>query len=217
VLTISESDRSKMHALGCKVRLENFPVVLNIDLYNIEIPHVEYPSLFHIGSMDFQPAVEGLEWFLDNVWNDLRALNSGIKLHLAGRNMPDEFYAREDDHLIIHDELEDGKEFIGSKSIMIVPLRSGSGMRVKIIEGMAMRKCIISTSLGAEGINYQHGKNILIADTPDEFYKNILRCSTDCKFCEEIGENARKLVEKEHNVVPASASLLNFYRELTSG
>jgi glycosyltransferase involved in cell wall biosynthesis len=88
---------------------------------------------------------------------------------------------------------------------------SGGGMRVKIVEGMAMQKCIISTSLGAEGINYTNHENIIIANNYDEFYEAIKLCISDEDFCKNIGINARKLMEEQHNLEKVTNMLVSFY------
>ncbi|MXV17905.1 glycosyltransferase family 4 protein [Hufsiella ginkgonis] len=216
VLTINRFDQAHLESIGCRVSMENFPVAIDTSQYQPDQSKTEYRSIFHIGTMNSFPAMEGLDWFIRSVWKDLEALNAGLKFHIAGRDIPEDLYYYENDHFVIHDDLDDAREFINSKPVMIVPLRTGSGMRVKIIEGMAMKKCVISTSLGAEGINYEHGKNILIADTPAEFYKYILQSITDRRICEEIGENARKLVEKEYNLKSNSQRLLAFYETITA-
>lgn len=214
ILTINRSDQSSLKFLGCNVRLENFPVAIDPDNYNADLSKMEYPSVFHLGAMDMLPNLESVQWFIQYVWNDLRQLNADLKFHIAGKDIPKAFYNAREPDILLYNNIENAREFMSSKAVMVVPLRSGSGMRVKIIEGMAMKKCIISTSLGAEGINYEHGKNILIADTPDEFYKYILQCTTDRSLCESIGENARKLVEKEYNIKNHSKRLLAFYEDL---
>jgi len=106
---------------------------------------------------------------------------------------------------------------VNSKAIMIVPLLSSGGMRVKIVEGMAMQKCIISTSLGAEGINYTHGENIMIANSREEFYNCISKCIKDEAFCKQIGVNARKLVECTHDVKVVTNKLVAFYQQVLNG
>lgn len=214
VITINPTDQSQLTAAGVTAPIRNFPVAVDPESYRPDPALTEVPSIFHIGSLNSLPAADGLHWFIDRVWSDLRSLNAGLKFHIAGRDIPKDLYQHQSDSFILHDDIVDPKAFINSKQVMIVPLRTGSGMRVKIIEAMAMKKCVISTSLGAEGINYQHGKNILIADSAGEFYQCILRLITDKKLCEEIGEHARRLVEKEYNLVENSGRLLAFYREL---
>jgi polysaccharide biosynthesis protein PslH len=87
-------------------------------------------------------------------------------------------------------------------------------MRVKIVEGMAMEKCIISTSLGAEGINYKNGVNILIANTREEFLRAIRRCIADEDYCKAVGVNARRLVEEQHDANKVTQKLISLYMGL---
>ncbi|MXV51055.1 glycosyltransferase [Pedobacter sp. HMF7647] len=216
VITISKADESQLRNLGCTVLMQNFPASIDLSEYIADDTRCEFPSIFHIGSLASASNVENLEWFIRNVWSDLKNLNSGLRFHIASRDIPDSFYQYENEDVILYKDVGDAHQFINSKSIMIVPLRTSSGLRIRIIEGMALKKCIISTSLGAEGIDYQHGKNILIADTPNEFYKYILQCITDRKFAEKIGENARRLIEKQHNLESGGALLMDFYASLSA-
>jgi len=87
-------------------------------------------------------------------------------------------------------------------------------MRVKIVEGMAMQKCIITTTLGAEGLHYSNGDNILIANDRDEFYNAIKRCIGDEDFCRRIGINARLLIEQEHDTNVVTQQFIKFYQQL---
>ena len=97
---------------------------------------------------------------------------------------------------------------------MVVPLLSGGGMRVKIVEGMAMKKCIISTTLGAEGINFEDGVNILIANNRQEFYDAIMRCISDEDYCKAIGERARELIEQQYDMNTVTKNLVEFYKSV---
>ena len=104
-----------------------------------------------------------------------------------------------------------GWNFIASKKINIVPLLSGSGIRVKIIEAMSAGKVVISTAIGAEGINCTDGRDILIANTPQEFVNHIKHCLDDPDFCRTIGDNARRLIKEEYNTPKTTAQLVDFY------
>ena len=95
----------------------------------------------------------------------------------------------------------------------MVPLLSGSGIRVKIIEAMSIGKTVISTSVGADGIHYTDGKNLLIADTPEQFVEQIERCVTDADFCREVGRNAFALIEEEYGNEGLTRKLLDFYEK----
>ncbi|MGN6638238.1 MAG: glycosyltransferase, partial [Mucilaginibacter sp.] len=173
------------------------------------------PSLFFLGSLDWAPNREGIEWFLHAFHNEIANDELRVKFYVAGNDIPEEF----DDYevmgkIFIQGEVDNALEFVNSKSIMIVPLLSGGGMRVKIVEGMAMQKCIISTTLGAEGINYKNGVNILIANTREEFLRAIRRCIADEDYCKAVGINARRLVEEQHDANKVTSNLVSLYQGL---
>ena len=216
VFAISEPDRQKLLLMGCETKLDVFPVALDFTKYNIDTTKTSFPTLFHLGAMDWRPNKEGLEWFLDEIWPDIEELNGELRFYIAGKNMQKQFFDYDSENLIVEGEVFDAVDFINSKAIMIVPLLSGSGMRVKIIEGMAMQKCIIATTMAAEGINCRHGHDILIADTADEFYRSILKCITQPNKWQEIGKNARKTAEKHHEVIANSKRMFDIYAELAA-
>ncbi|WP_316785636.1 glycosyltransferase family 4 protein [Pedobacter frigiditerrae] len=217
VFSISEPDRQNILLMGCQTRLDVFPVAIDFEKYNVDVTKTSFPTLFHLGAMDWRPNKEGLEWFLDEIWPDIEKLSGELRFYIAGRNMQKQFFDYDSENLIVEGEIFDAVEFMNSKAIMIVPLLSGSGMRVKIIEGMAMQKCIIATSMAAEGINCKNGKDILIADTPDEFYRSILKCITQPDKWREIGVNARKTVERDHEINSNAKRMLAIYEVLMKG
>ncbi|ASU33450.1 hypothetical protein MuYL_1552 [Mucilaginibacter xinganensis] len=215
IAVFTQQDKSTLLEYGTKIPIEILPVGINLDHYSPDFNKTEFPSLFFLGSLDWLPNREGIEWFLDNFSKDLTDGELRVKFYVAGNDIPDRF----DDYdvmgkIFIQGEVDDALEFVNSKSIMIVPLLSSGGMRVKIVEGMAMQKCIISTSLGAEGINYEDGVNILIANNYDEFYDAIKLCITDEDYCKNVGINARKLMEEQHNVNHVTKKLVEFYESV---
>ena len=215
ITVFTRPDMETLRRNGINVSIGILPIGIDIKRYNPDLSKTEFPSLFFLGSLDWLPNREGMEWFLDNFYTDLTTDNLRVKFYVAGNDVPEQF----DDYeamgkIFIQGEVDDALEFVNSKAIMVVPLLSGGGMRVKIVEGMAMQKCIIATSLGAEGINYKHGENILIANTREEFYKAIKRCISDEEYCKNIGRNARKLAEKEHDMAKVADKIVSFYNSL---
>ncbi|HEY4194520.1 MAG TPA: glycosyltransferase family 4 protein [Mucilaginibacter sp.] len=215
ITVFTEQDRSTILYYGTSIPVQIVPMGIELEHYHPDFSKTEFPSLFFLGSLDWMPNREGIEWFLKTFHNDLANDELRVKFYVAGNDIPEEF----DDYdvmgkIFIQGEVDDGLEFVNSKSIMIVPLLSGGGMRVKIVEGMAMQKCIISTSLGAEGINYKNGVNILIANNRDEFFKAIKRCVADEDYCKAVGLNARKLIEQQHDVNKVTNILVDIYKSL---
>jgi glycosyltransferase involved in cell wall biosynthesis len=214
LFAISSVDEHFFKSIGCNIPVYTFPVSLNRKEYAKEFPLCTHKSIGYIGSMDWRPNMEGLQWFLEKVWPLIQQLDSGITFHLAGKYLPKHLTSYSDHSFVIEGEVEDALEFIARQHVFVVPLLSGSGMRVKIIEAMALGKCVIATSIAAEGIHYQHDKNILIADKADDFYKQILRCFTDKNLVSRIGQQAKKLVDKYHDNEKSSRAMLKLYREL---
>jgi polysaccharide biosynthesis protein PslH len=215
IAVFTEQDKSTLMEYGTKIPIEILPVGINLDHYHPDFEKTEFPSLFFLGSLDWLPNREGIEWFLENFKQDLAEGDLRVRFYVAGNDIPERF----DDYdvmgkIFIQGEVDDALEFVNSKAIMIVPLLSSGGMRVKIVEGMAMQKCIISTSLGAEGINYKNGKNILIANNVDEFYEAIKLCIADEDYCKSVGINARKLIEEQHDMNKVTERLVGFYQTL---
>ena len=112
-------------------------------------------------------------------------------------------------------EVPDAKEFIKNNDIAIVPLLSGSGIRIKIIESMAMGKTVITTMIGAEGIQYSEYNNIIIADNPTKIVETICRISKEPEELKRIGRNARKLIEDIYDNKKIIDRLLIFYDEIS--
>ncbi len=175
---------------------------------HIEKRHLEHSDqstkidFFHLGAMDWLPNQDGMNWILQDVFPKVKQLESSAEIHLAGRAMPKKLKTRIQDGYINHKEVDDALDFMSKHKVMLVPLFSGSGIRVKIMEGMALGKCIISTSIGVKGINCMNKKNILIADTENEFIKAMCFCIQNPDKVNEIGNEAKKYAlenfSKEH-------------------
>jgi glycosyltransferase involved in cell wall biosynthesis len=215
IAVFTAQDKATIMLHGTKVPVEIVPVGIDLSHYHPDFSRTEFPSLFFLGSLDWTPNREGIEWFLQHFHNDLANDELRVKFYVAGNDIPEEFDEYEVmGKIFIQGEVDDALEFVNSKAIMIVPLLSGGGMRVKIVEGMAMQKCIISTSLGAEGINYKSGVNILIANTREEFFRAINRCVADEDYCKAVGVNARRLIEEQHDVNKVTNKLLELFEGL---
>lgn len=176
--------------------------------------NLEHPSLFHIGSLEWAPNQEGLVWFLANCWAEIHQKYPSLRFYIAGRNAPlwlqNKFSLP---NVIFEGEVADAYQFINSKSIMLVPLFSGSGMRIKIIEGMALGKSIVTTPIGAEGIGVSANENIVIAENAAEFVSKISQLVEDQDFYERIGRNAIEFILEKFDNLAAAAKLIEFYKE----
>lgn len=172
------------------------------------------PTLYHIGSMNWMPNDEGIYWFINNIWDKIAKREPEVTLNLAGRHMPKWLTRLKKKNINVLGEVPDAKEFIKNNDIAVVPLLSGSGIRIKIIESMAMGRTVITTMVGAEGIQYSEHENIIIADTPSKMVESICKIIKDPAEAQRIGRNARKLVEDVYDNNKIIDRLLIFYSEI---
>lgn len=213
IAVITDEDATEFKKESCTIPIITIPFGINVQKLKIDRSiKEEFPSCFHLGAMNWEPNIEGVNWLLNTVWK--KNEEPEIKLYLAGRYMPAAFTQLNRKNIFVVGEVKSQFEFMQSKGIMLVPLLSAGGMRIKIIEGMMIGKTIISTSVGAEGIPCEHKKNILIANTPQEFRDCINLCITQPELYKRIGKNAQQLVRERFDSIKISRNLLNFYQEL---
>lgn len=216
IAAITREDAAEAKQLGCIKPITVAPFGIDLKKYYAAKKDIELNSIFHLGSMDWRPNEEAIEWFLNNVWSKLHEKHPDLKFYLAGRNMPSWILKLNLKNVVVEEDIKNSIDFMASKNIMIVPLLSGGGMRVKIIEGMAMGKTVISTTVGAKGINYKSNQNILVADSPMSFVNAVDQCLSDPTFCKIIGENSKNLVKQHYNNLQICTDLVNFYKQPNS-
>ena len=192
----------------------SIPFGIDPDSYPINEDLTTEPDLFHIGSMNWFPNDEGIRWFLDQVWPEVIKKENPPRLCLAGRMMPAWLRGLKMRNVEVVGEVPNAWEFIQQHAVMIVPLLSGSGIRVKIVEAMMAGKAVISTRIGAEGIEYVDGTHLIIADTRDQFVTAIERVMNDAGLRKSLGENARSLMLSKHDNNKLIDNLSGFYQRL---
>ncbi|MFM7311498.1 MAG: glycosyltransferase, partial [Flavobacteriales bacterium] len=164
IAAISEEDRHRFLNVGVKKKIKTIPFGVEMNRYRPgSIDDAEF-ALFHLGAMDWGPNLEGISWFLNSIWPRIHGAFPQLKLHLAGRNMPKEIMGKKYPQVIIDGDIQDAMSYMNSKKIMVVPLLSAGGVRIKIIEGLALGRVVISTTLGSEGLDCEDGQQILLAD-----------------------------------------------------
>jgi glycosyltransferase involved in cell wall biosynthesis len=198
LLAITEKDAQLVH------RLEEVSNVV-VAPFSIETDNIKPTDKeeqwhgFHIGAMDWLPNREGIRWFLHKVWPRVHRAVPGFRFYFAGRNMSTEFEESNLTGVVCAGEVEDADAFVADKKILIVPLLSGGGIRVKILEAMARGKIVISTSKGIKGIEARPEEHYLRAGSPEAFAKWIKWCIENKEDAQKIANNARALVMQKYD------------------
>ncbi|MBN1414164.1 MAG: glycosyltransferase family 4 protein [Bacteroidales bacterium] len=212
LVPISERDRCVFVNLGNQKPTCVIPFGMDVTGQPPLKEPAEKNALFYIGSLDYMPNQEGLIWFIEKVWKNILCRDINYVFYIAGRNAPGHLrnYLKKQP-VIFMGEIEDAYHYMQTKGIMVVPVLSGGGIRIRIVEAMALGIPVVSTSTGAEGLDVSDGMNIMIADDPEIFSKAVVKLLENQTFFANIGKNARIFVREKMNSVALAAELLNFY------
>lgn len=214
LVPITGRDGAILNKLGNKKPMHISQTGIDSSVLIPNSKNLVHPTLFHIGSLEWTPNQEGLIWFFNNCWDAIREKYPDLKFFIAGRNAPPWFQKMMNlPNVVFKGEVADAYEFINSKSIMVVPLFSGSGMRIKIIEGMALGKPIVTTAVGTEGISTSSGVNIVITEDADGFVQSISDLIENHEYFERIGKNAIEYIHENFDNLSSAGSLIEFYKK----
>lgn len=168
-----------------------------------------------IGALDWSPNQEGLAWFIDLVLPALLKEKPGTRLHVAGRNAPPGLTSLLSHPAVVyHGEVEDAREYMSGYGILAVPLLTGSGIRIKILEGMAMGMCVVTTTTGAEGLPVRNGTHLFIEDDPEKFALRLLENLGDRSRQQAVGREARKMIQENFDTFTIASRLGALYNKM---
>ena len=207
IAAISAKDQADFKALGCSCPVFTLPFGLDQE----ELPPAApgpIDHVFHIGAMDWDPNVQGVQWFLDHVWHTVLRELPEAQLKLAGRKFNDRLDVHRPNTTVLG-EVPNAWDVLCDSGIMIIPLRSGSGMRIKAIEAMAAGRPVVSTSLGMEGIHGENGTHFFLADDASSFAQRIIDLHLNQRQAQEMGEAARAFIEAEFSNQTLTRSLVH--------
>jgi glycosyltransferase involved in cell wall biosynthesis len=217
LVPITPRDAASFQQFGYKGMMQTIPVGLNSHDYTYR-PAAVAPQgrLAFIGSLDWAPNQQGLLWFLKDFWPTVKKHYPHLSLHVAGRNCPKWLENQLRGHVVLHGEVDDAQRFMQRSSLLLVPLMSGSGMRVKILEGMFLGRVVVTTTLGLEGIPAQNGFHVMVADTPDQFLRCLQQLYQSPQLMTQISKQAREFAVTHYDNLHLGNSLARAYQLLTT-
>lgn len=172
------------------------------------------PVFFHLGSMDWRPNEEAVRWLLKEVWPLVLEQHPEARLDLAGHRMPTDLMKVRLPGVQVESFVEDPLEWMSRRHVMVVPLLSAGGMRVKIVEGMAMGRAVISTPRGAEGIGGRDGEHFLLGTSAAELAAQLVAVLRAPELAQRMASQARSLVLEQYDNKRIVRDLVGFYQQL---
>jgi glycosyltransferase involved in cell wall biosynthesis len=214
VLTVSEQDKWALADMGAdSARLEAVPIGVDVHYFQPRERNTASNSILSVGTMYWPPNVDSMLYFCKEVLPIIRESMPSADLTIAGQRPTAAIRAlASEPGISVTGYVDDMRELAPHCGAFIVPLRSGSGVRVKILNALAMGLPVVSTSIGAEGLEVRSGEHLLIADTSEEFAKAVIRLLSDADLGAELGRRGRELVCAKYSWEIVSQQLLELYR-----
>ncbi len=211
IVPVTVEDAETYRRLGATVPIHVAPVGLETALVPDRSGEGQRDTLVFLGALDWRPNLEGVRWFLGRVWPAIRAAIPGARLVVAGSNPHSGLETRlSGEGVTFAGRIPDAQAFFASGTAMVVPLLSGGGMRVKILEAMSLGVPVVSTRLGATGIEARDGIEIRLADEPAAMAKACVELLSDPKGAAELGRAGRRCVLARFDADVIARHLLRF-------
>ncbi|TVT39086.1 glycosyltransferase [Hymenobacter setariae] len=216
VAAITKQDADRLRQMGCPEPIAVIPASYDLGRLPAATAPPRPRTLFVIGSLNWLPNLEGLAWFLKEIWPQAHAEMPELELHIAGSHPPADLTSRPpgQDNVFVHGFVESAPAFMQQYELMLVPLLSGGGMRVKVVEGLALGKAVLSTTLGAEGIAAHNDENILLRDGAAAWLAALRDYYHGRLPLAAIAEAAARTAHAEYDTRQVTQRLLGLYETL---
>jgi glycosyltransferase involved in cell wall biosynthesis len=201
VLAVSEDDRQTLERDFAIDTVSVLPTGVDTEYFTPAACGTQPGRLAFVGSMDWDPNEDGILWFLREVYPRIRAAAPNASLAVVGRNPSSRLRAMAARYpgVELTGRVAEVRSYLAEAEVVIVPLRVGGGTRIKIPEAMAMSKAVVSTTIGAEGLPFQNGRELCIADEPVNFAEQVITLLHDRPLRNSIAAAARKVVVEKHS------------------
>lgn len=216
IITVSEEDKQTLASLEPSLdNIASVPIGVDVDYFDGVVRDPASSNILSIATMYWPPNVDSMLYFHKDILPLVRKEVPDCTLTIAGQRPVQSIQSLASDlGTRVTGYVEDSRDYARDCGVFIVPLRSGSGVRVKILNAMAMGLPVVSTSVGAEGLDVISGEHLLIADTPKDFAESVVRVLRDSDLAARLGQNARDQVRENYSWDTIGRRLLGVYEEL---
>jgi glycosyltransferase involved in cell wall biosynthesis len=200
VISVSETDRRVFEEAYGWNNVRTIDTGVDVNYFRPVSGAEHGDRVVFIGSLDWLPNEEGLEFFVREIWPEIQRQRPAARFQIVGRN-PSAAVGRlaATSGVELVGPVPDVRPYVAAASAVVVPLRIGGGTRIKIFEAMAMGKAVVSTTLGAEGLPVTSGENVVLADAPADFAASVVELLADGARRQALGARARNLVEQNYS------------------
>lgn len=214
-IVCSTVDETLIHRLLPSMRVSVVANGVDVDYFKLRDKEPKENILVFTGTFSYEPNEDAALFFAEQIFPIVKRHNPDVKLHLVGSDPPKMVQALASDmSIVVTGYVEDVRPYLYKAAIAIAPLRMGSGTRVKILEAMSSGVAVVATSIGVEGIDAEHNKELLIADDPDSFAEMIIRLLNAPENRKRLSKNSHYLIEQKYSWKKSQAKLLELFEEI---
>lgn len=214
ILACSPADAEQLRGLSPSTPVHVVPNGVDLEHNRPGARAPQASQLVFVGQMSWFPNRDGMEWFLAEVLPRVVAARPEVRLIVVGKSdglrVPRDVAA----NVQLTGFVDDVRPYVDGAAVYVVPLRSGSGTRLKILEAMALGKAIVTTTVGAEGIELEHGVDAMFADSAEDFAGAVLQLMSEPPEVRRLGKNARTVAERSYGWDAIGSTMLDHYRAL---
>jgi polysaccharide biosynthesis protein PslH len=218
VIVCSEHDQK---LLKDELNLQHVSIIANaimVDKYAsaavFDTASFEKKTILFCGNLDYEPNAEGLKWFLHDIWPSILRGQPSVRLQIVGSCNEDQFSKFADNKSIfVHYNVPDVLPYYRDCSLTVVPLQVGGGTRIKILEACACGRPVVSTSIGAEGLDLREGQDCLIADSAESFAQACLSVISDFNTAVSLSRNGFNRVKDHYDTRIVRNSILRLIQK----
>ena len=193
---------------------KSVPNAVDVEYFSPSSEPTDPDAIVLTGLMKYRPNVDAAVYFVRDMLPQILAARPNLVFYIVGGEPPDEVRQLAGSNVVVTGTVADVRPYVHKAAVFVVPLRMGSGTRLKVLEGLSMRKAMVSTSLGCEGIDVEDKTHLLIADNPESFASAVLRLLEDTTLAETLARAGRDLVDRRYRWERVVGDLETFYEEL---
>jgi len=214
-ITVSEADRRLLRTVNPRLQVDVVANGVDTKVYQPLPQEGTSPSLLFIGKMSYRPNGDAVLYFCREILPRIRRMIGEVEMWIVGKDPLPEVRQLNGDGVYVTGRVDDVVPYYSRSTACVVPLRAGGGTRLKILEAMALGRPVVSTSVGAEGLDVVDGEHLLIADSPEQFAEKTVRLLTDRALYQRITTNARQLVVTRYDWDAIAGQLMQIYAEMS--
>lgn len=212
IFCISEQDKEFFRRRAIKVPMTVIPVYMDVrDDYTVDYSNNDF---FFIGSMSWKPNADAVRWIINSIAPRLYKFLPDVKIHIAGSAMPKSMKEKKINNVVFHGKVPNMLDFMSQHGTLIVPLKTGSGVRIKILEAMSIGVPVISTEKGKEGINLTPKKHFLTANITEEFLLQMRYIDSGTEVKQTMGLAGKEFIREEYSIDIVSKKISEFIAKI---